>query len=308
MEKINLLRVFFLILSLFLGNLFWYLLANDIKAQHLLTNSPVYIALTFVLPIIVFGLFLPSILYFSIFVKNRIIWLIVCLLSFMFYPFIIGVSFLTLLGEIITSVSIFTFLFGYHKSRIILNGKTSHLGQFYVALSGATIIISITVAVTFYGFYQRTLSQANVVLSNQGFVSTLRPLMRAYFDDLNIKDINETFQNYLYRRSFETGQSRTYLENKTLYILGIQNVRLSDTMETLINDSIKNSILKVFLSYKRQLPILLSLGLGIITQTILSVSTFIGYIFSIIFLKILLKLKLLKTEKRGIEVEETLLV
>ncbi len=306
MGKKNLLRLFFLLLTLISGNLFWFLLANDIKAQHLLTNSPISIALSFVLPIIVFGIYLPGILYFSIFLKNRAAWLVLSLLSFVLFPLILGITIYTVLGEIIISLAIFTFLIGYHRSRIIFNGRNSHLGQFYVALSGATLIISITVAISFYNFYGKTLSQANVLLSNQGFVSTLRPVMRAYFDDLNIKNVNESFGSYLARRSRETRTAEANVETKTLFVLGIDSAQKTDTMEALINNSIKNSILKVFLSYKRQIPIVISLGLGIITQTILSVSTFIGYIFSILIFRILIKLKFIRVEKRTIEVEDIL--
>ena len=306
MGKNRLVQIFFLLLTLISGNLFWFLLANDIKAQHLLTNSPIHIALTFVLPIVVFGIYLSGILYFSIFAGNKILWFITALLSFVLYPFILGITVITVLGEIIISLAIFIFLMGYHRSQILFNGKASHLGQFYVALSGATLIISITVAVSFYNFYGKTLSQANVVLSNQGFVSTLKPVMRAYFDDLNIKDVNETFGTYLIRRSRETRTTQASVENKTLYILGIDNVQKSDTMETLINNSIKNSILKVFLSYRRQIPIVISLGLGIITQTVLSASTFIGYLFSIFILRVLIKFRLVRINKKTIETEETL--
>lgn len=306
MNRFLLVKIVLLLSTLIFGNLFWFLLANDIKAQHLLTNSPLAIAVSFVFPIIVFGIYLPSILYLSIFVKNKVFWILTSLLSFALYPLILGVGVLTIIGELVISFSIFIFLLAYHRSRIIFNGKSSHLGQFYVALSGATLIISITVAVSFYNFYGRTLSQANVVISNQGFVSTLRPLMRAYFDDLNIKDVNETFHNYLFRRSYETGKSVSFLQNKTLYILGIGSANQTDNMETLINNSIKNSILKVFLSYKKTIPIVISLGLGIITQTVLSVSTFIGYVFSILIFQILFKLKLIKVEKKTIETEETI--
>lgn len=301
-NKHNLIKLLFLFLALLFGNLFWCLLANDLKAQHLLTNSPVQIVLSLVFPIIAFGLYLPSILYFSYFEKNKVLWVGLALASFSSYLFILNLTMYTILGEAAITFAIILFLFSYHRTKVIIGNKPSYLLRFSVALTGATLIISFTVAFTFYNFYYKTLSDTNVILSNKGFISALKPVMRVYFDDLNIKNVSETFGNYSARRASETKTSRENIKNKTLYILGITTAQENDTMETLINNSLKNSILKVFVSYKRTVPILISLGLGIITQTLLSVSSFIGYLISILILKILIRFRLIRIVREALEI------
>jgi hypothetical protein len=280
-------QILFSCLTIFLGNTFWYLFKNSLILAHLLTVSFLPIAFSFIQPIIVFGVYLTCLLLFSFFVKKKLWWGVVIILSTIFYPIVINTTFFTIIGSIIISASFFSFLYTYHNTCVLIKRKTSFFTEFSLSLTTTTFIISIIVAFNFYSLYKDTLSQGNIVTSDQLFSTSLRPIVRLYYDDLNIKNGNEIFADYIKRRTIATHQSADIVRIKTLAVLGLNKASDNDSMNILLTYSLRDTILKIFITYKKQIPLLISFGLGIITQTLLSLGSFLGFFCFLILSKLL---------------------
>jgi hypothetical protein len=275
------------------GNYFWVLFSNVLQTSKLLTDSPVNIVFSFVFPIIALAVYLTSILYFSILFKNRIAWIILAIISFLSY-YLVDKTLLNFVGGIIMSLAVFGFLFSFQRTIILINKKASFLARFSVSLTLPTLIISIVIAITFYNLYRNSLLKQNVFVSNEAIVATIQPVVKIYLEDLNITDGNETFGHYLQRRSHDLGLSTSVVKKRTLASLNLQNADQNDHMAVLINRSLKISIIDLIAKYKRQIPLLVSLGLGIIAQVLLSIANIVSSILSLSLLPILKKMRLVE--------------
>ncbi|HSX40831.1 MAG TPA: hypothetical protein VLF68_04440 [Candidatus Saccharimonadales bacterium] len=296
----KLLLAFFVLL---LGNSFWLLFARSLTSDHLLTNSLPAILLSVLYPVIVFGLYLTAVLFFSLMAKQKILWLLLIVCSFVSYPFILSKSWQSIVGELVISCCIFAFLIGFHRFHVLLHNKTAFLPQVSLSLMGPTVVISIVIAINFYSFYARTLTSGNIIISNQVFLHGLSPILRIYLDDLHVTNIDETYGNYLKRRAFETRTTTAQVDTKTEGMLLIGNINQNAKIRTVIEKSLNESIIKIFAQYRRLIPVVVSLGLGIITQTLITFSTFITYGSFYILYNLFLRLKLLRLSQKSVSVE-----
>ncbi len=303
MHKITIIRFVLLIVSILTGNLFWYIFTNSLQTEPLLTNSPLRIAFSLLLPIIIFALYLPSILCYSFFEKSKTLLLIFIILSFASYPFIVGLSQLSIAGQLVISLSIYFFVEVYHKAKFLMNKKTSFIGQFSLSLTITTLTISIVIAINFYSTYKNILSQNNILISDKIFSTSLLPVTRAYLDDLQVTNISEKFGDYLLKRSNQTNEPIDKIRTKILFILGLPSVSDSETMGVLIETSLRKNIIHIFTTYRREIPVLISLGLGIITQTLLTVSTCLAGFIATSLLQFFVSMQLLHRRRELVEID-----
>lgn len=304
MRKVLIVKICLSVAAIILGNIFWILFANSLQGEHILTNSPPHIILSFVYPIVLFGLYLSTIIFFSFFEKSKILWFVVVISSFISYVSILGPQAETVIGEILVSLAIFIFLLGFHRTEVLINNKSSIIARSSLALTGSTLIISIVIAVNFYNFYRKTLNTNNLLLSNRTIVKNLSPLIRIYLSDLQIKNLDETFGAYVKRIAQETHTNQTTARLTALGKLNLKDVDDTKNMRYVITQSLNDSILKGFSEYKKQIPILISLGLGIITQTLMTVSSVLSYGVTYLLYKLLNHFKLIHLKRREIVIDE----
>lgn len=280
------------------GNLFWYLFAQQLKTEHLFTNSSIKIALSLTAPIVLFGIYIVSILFFSFFVRKRIIQLVLIILSFSFYPFMLPSKFIDtdILSGIGSSLAIFWFLYSYNKITIKVNDAFSFSTQMFFALSGTTLLITLMTGFVFYNFYKDALTQDKIILSDQFVSETFAPISQIYIEEFGTSK-TETFTSYVRRQAQLTKQPEDTVREQTLNKLGLKNVNSRSSMGIVIGLSLRNMIFKVTSTYKRQISVFLSLGLAAIIQTVMTVGAFISIIFGRLLLWLFIKkIKLLSVE------------
>ncbi len=113
----------------------------------------------------------------------------------------------------------------------------------------------------------------------------LAPIVSIYNDDLEIVDPNEKFISYQKRISIKNNISIAQVKLITLKKLRLNSANDNAVMKDLLKVSLDNSILKLARNYSRTIPILISLGLGIIVQTLITISSSLSnYITMIIFI------------------------
>ncbi len=289
---------------LVLGNAFWLLFANDLQTEHLLTDSPFHIILSFLYSILTLGLYFATLLAFSFFVKKPLFWFLFSALSCVSFLFIVGISIVSLSGEVVLSLAMYFFLASYHAMDVLVKNKTSPLAKAGVSLSGVSLIVSIVIVFTFYNYYSHILSQTNTVLSEQIMLKSFSPVLRVYIDDLKITNLNEDFASYLKRRSAATGTSEVILQDRVLKRLDLTQIDSSEKMRNVLSRSIGNILSGIIDHYQKQIPILISLGLGIITQTMITASILLSNLFLFFYLKVMRQHKLIETKKHEVDVEE----
>lgn len=286
------------------GNTFWLLFANTLVGEKLLTNSLPHIALSFVYPILVFGFYLSTIVFFSILERSKIVWAVVVFFSFLTYTGILGFQWQYFVGEIAISAAVWFFLFSFERSHVLINKKSSIIARTSLALTGTTIVISFVIAVNFFTFYTRTLAQNNLILTNRTIIRGLSPLLRIYLSDLHITNLDEPFGQYLRTEARRSGTTIDQTRKTVLNKLGLSSMDDTKTVRVALVTSLNQSIFKTFSSFRRQIPILISLGLGIITQTMMTLSSIVNYGLLQIYLFLFLKWKLVNVEKREVALQE----
>lgn len=280
------------------GNLFWYLFAQQLKTEHLFTNSSIKIALSLTAPIVLFGIYIVSILFFSFFVRKRIIQLVLIILSFSFYPFMLPSKFIDtdILSGIGSSLAIFWFLYSYNKITIKVNDAFSFSTQMFFALSGTTLLITLMTGFVFYNFYKDALTQDKIILSDQFVSETFAPISQIYIEEFGTSK-TETFASYVRRQAQLTKQPEDSVREQTLSKLGLKNANSRSSMGIVIGLSLRNMIFKVTSTYKKQISVFLSLGLAAIIQTVMTVGAFLSIIFGRLLLWLFIKkIKLLSVE------------
>ncbi len=280
------------------GNLFWYLFAQQLKTEHLFTNSSIKIALSLTAPIVLFGIYIVSILFFSFFVRKRIIQLVLIILSFSFYPFMLPSKFIDtdILSGVGSSLAIFWFLYSYNKITIKVNDAFSFSTQMFFALSGTTLLITLMTGFVFYNFYKDALTQDKIILSDQFVSETFAPISQIYIEEFGTSK-TETFASYVRRQAQLTKQPEDTVREQTLNKLGLKNVNSRSSMGIVIGLSLRNMIFKVTSTYKRQISVFLSLGLAAIIQTVMTVGAFLSIILGRLLLWLFIKkFKLLSVE------------
>lgn len=293
-EKSLFIKIFVSVLLILLGNLFWYVLIQNLSGSHILTNSALQIALTLLVPIVVFSLYLSCCAIFSIFLKTRLIWFVVLLLSMADYFILTGSGYLDLVGELIITVALFLFLVNFHKYDVFVSGKPSLNSRISQAFSTSSILISLTLAFNFYSIYSHTLSSNNQFISNRILARILTPIVSIYNDDLQITNPNEKFMDYQARMSKQENITPLQVRQNTLAKLKISSGDDSALMKDLIKASLDNSVLVLARDYGKILPILISLGLGIIVQTLISISSTVSNYLTTLLLLALRKLGVTK--------------
>ncbi len=301
MKKTLLVQIILVITLIILGNLFWYLFISALKGTHLLTDSTFQIILSFVYPILVFSLYLSVILVMSLFIKKYLLLYLIIFLSMANYPFLLRKEIGSIIGEIAMVSALFFFVINFKKVHVIENKKTSLSDQLSLAFSNTSLIISITVAINFYTFYVHTLAETNVLITNKIIAKTLVPVAKIYLDDLHIQNPNEIFSAYLQRQSQESNLSLSQIKKQVLEKLNLTNASESNSMKELITSSLDKNILRIIDEYRKQIPILISLGLGVITQTLLSTGSFLSHVITLLLLKFLRHLKLITYKKKQFE-------
>lgn len=280
------------------GNLFWYLFAQQLKTEHLFTNSSIKIALSLTLPIILFGIYIVCILFFSFFMRKRIMHLVVIILSFSFYPFMLSSDFIytDILSGIGSSLAIFWFLFAYNKVAIKVNDAFSFSTQMFFALSGTTLLITLMTGFVFYNFYKDVLTENDIILSDQFVSEAFAPISQVYIAEFGTSR-TETFAAYIKRQAQLTKQPESDVREQTLNKLGLKNVNSKSSMGIVIELSLRNMVFKVTNTYKKQISVFLSLGLAAIIQTVMTVGAFLSIVFGRVLLWLFIKkLKLLSVE------------
>lgn len=218
------------------------------------------------------------------------------------YSLLLESGYLSILGEIVISFSIYFFLVHFHQVHVIDKYKTSMLGQLSIAFSNASLIISLVLAFNFYNFYAYTLSSQNVFTTDKVLAKSLFPVVRIYVDDLGVTNLNENFQSYSKRKAIETRKTEEQIKTQVKDRLGV-DIANNDTMKDAIKKSLDKSVFTFVNSFRKQIPIFASLGLGIITQTLISASTFVSNIFTVLLLRLFLFLKLIRYEKEKMIVD-----
>lgn len=284
------------------GNAFWYLFVQSLEGSHILSSSAFIIIVSLLSPIFVLSVYLALLPFLSIFIQRKILLFFFIFLSMFDYSHLIEGGYLSMLGEIIISVSIYFFLVHFHQVHVIDKEKTSILGKLSIAFSNTSLIISLVVAFNFYNFYVHTLSSQNVFLTNKIVARALSPVVKVYLDDLHVTNLNENFLQYSKRRAIEIKKTEQEIKNQVKERLGV-DIQNSDTMKDVIKRSLNKTIFKFVYSYREKIPILVSLGFGVITQTLISASTFISNIITIALLHLLLYVKLVRYEKKEATVD-----
>lgn len=284
MNKNRLLEILFSLVILLTGNLFWIIFGYNLKTEHLITNSPLTICLSLLAPIMLYGIYLAFLLQIS-FLTRRKFWIALILLSNTVYPFIIDINILeSLTGILIVSGAVFYFLYNFQRLSVLYHGKKSFLGRLSLSLSGTTLIITLVMASHFYSFYRMALFSGRTIIPDRTVIENFNPVIKIYLRDLNITDLNETFGNYLRKQSYSLRMPVATVRSEVLLKLGLGGEAENQTMGTVIKDSINGLILKLTAPYRRQLPVLISLGLGIIIQTMLTASIYVCYLVSLLFI------------------------
>lgn len=286
------------------GNLFWLLFANTLATEKLLTNSPFHIALSFVFPILLFGIYLSSIAFFSILERSKLLWILVAIFSFLTYTVILGIQAQTILGELGVSAAIFLFIFSFHKNHVLVNKRSSIIARSTLSLTGSTLLISIIIALNFYGFYIKALASDNLIFTNRTILTSLSPLLRIYLTDLKITNLDETFNQYLKDQAVGSKTTLEKTRQETLSKLGLQTADDKKPLRTILVQSLTQTIFKPFNGFRKEIPVLISLGLGIITQTLMTVSSLLSYVFTQALYLAFLRLGILRVVKKDIAVDE----
>ena len=309
MEAINhkkeslLVKIAISVLLIALGNLFWFILIRNLDTNQILADSTLKVTLSLLIPIVIFSLFLSCCAIFSVFIKSRLIWFLVLLIATADYFLLTGGSYLDFLGEIAIVVALYIFLLNFHKYEVLVDGKPSMTSRISSAFSTTSLVISIILAFNFYSIYAHTLSSSNLLVSNHLLSKMLTPIVRIYNDDLKIVSPNEKFIDYQLRLSKETKLTPTQVRTNTLTKLNINKASDNDLMKDLLKSSLDNSILKLARDYGKTIHILISLGLGIIVQTLITVSSTISNYLTLGIFIILRKLKITKLKTLNYVVE-----
>ncbi len=283
------------------GNLLWEALTSDLQTGHVFVNSPLNIALFLFFPIFIFAIYLSSLLYFSIFEKQKKTWFFLILFSCLTYPFSLQFTLQAIIGELVISGALFFFLINFHSLHVISMKRPSFSGRYFLAIGIPTLIMSVTIGVNFYNFYRKSIVTQNAFFSSNIITQSINPIFRIYIDDLDITNLNEQFSAYMKREALQKKISPDKVRNDTLRLLNLTTASETDTMRVLDEKSIRSSLLQVFTRYRKQVPLIASLGLAIITQTLLSVSILLGDIFSLLFLRLFQYLGLIRQKKLTIE-------
>jgi len=294
-----------LILSLLIilsGNIFWYSFLQSIGASHILSSSTLIVAVSLIIPIFFFSMYLSFLPFLSIFIERKLVLFFCILLSMFDYSLLIDNGYLGVIGEIIISCSIYFFLIHLHQIHVIDKYKTSIVGQLSIAFSNASLIISLVVGYNFYNVYAHALSSQTLLMTNKVAAKALMPIVKVYLDDLQVKNIYESVKDYSTRRAQETKKTTDEIKNQLSATLGVP-VSDANTLKDVVKKSLDTSLFKFTSLYRSQIPILISFGLGIITQTLISASTFISNVVIVILLRLFLFLKVIRYQKEKIVVD-----
>lgn len=286
-----------------LGIFFWYVLIQSVKSAHLLTNSAFTVILSLFFPIIIFSLYLSFCIIFSVFVKNRLLRFLILFLSTGDYFFLTGSGYMDFIGEVVITSSLWYFLLNFDRYDVIVGGKSSITSRVSSAFSAVSLVISLTLAINFYSIYTHSLSSNNLFISNSILGKMLAPVVAIYKDDLKITNPSETFLNYQLRMAKKSKISPTQIKINTLKKLKIQNATDDLLMKDVLKLSLDNSVLQLVRTYGRLIPILISLGLGVIVQTIISISSAISSYVTLLLFLLLRKLKILQSREKNYTIQ-----
>ncbi len=297
-------QVIVTILIIILGNLFWFNFSQTINETHLLTNSAITIFSTITIPILLFSVYLSLCALGSIFIPSKRIQIIILILSLVDYVMVTGGDYKDVIGELVICVGLFMFQVNFHNSVAFTNNKRTSLNRISSAFSFTSILISLVLAINFYSIYTQALTSDNLLVTNKLMKQILRPIVYLYLDDLKIKNIDETFGNYQVRMAKLNHQNASLVKSITLSKLNITQAEDTEPMKNLIKKSLDNSILKLAHNYGKTIPLVISFGLGIIIQTLLSISSFIANFITFGLLIICRKMNLITMTKVDYQAEK----
>lgn len=298
--KFLVIRIGLSISLILVGNFFWFRLIDSFTSSHLLTNSFFQIVLSFIWPILIFSVYISLLVVLSIFVTRRLLLFFLIFISMVDYSFLTGGGVQSTVAQIAISFAFFFFLFNLKRTTVLTLDKTSIAQNQSTAFSISSIAISIIMAISFYNTYTKTLAGNNILLTNQFLAKVLSPTIRVYLDDLHVKNSDEKLSDYLKRESALRKISYSKLRALTLDKLRLTKADDNDSIKNLIKQSLDQSVLKIANDYEKQVPILISLGLAVIIQTIMSVSSFISNYLTWLILKILKRARLVKSQSKEI--------
>ncbi len=304
-------KVYFLIpqvlvalVTIVLGNIFWFNFSQTINETHLLTNSAITIVSTITFPIMIFSVYLSFCALLSIVIPNKQVQLLILVLSLVDYVMVTGVDYKNLIGEVAICAGLFIFLINFQSRVTLVNSKSALFNRVSSAFSITSIIISVILAINFYSLYTKSLASDNVLVTNGIMRQILKPIIYIYLDDLKIQDLNESFTHYQVRMSKLTHQDISVIRSITLSKLSITQANDTEPMQSLIKKSFDNSILKLAHNYGKTIPLVISLGLGVIVQTLLSISSLIANFTTAGLIILCKKLNLIDTVKIDYQVEK----
>jgi len=298
--KFLVLKITLSVSLIFFGNFFWFSLIDNFTSSHLLTNSFFQIILSFIWPILIFSVYLSLLVILSIFVTNNLLLFFLIFLSMVDYSFLISEGVVSTVAEIAISIAFFFFLFSLKRTTVLTRDKTSIFQNQSTAFAISSIAISITLAISFYNVYTKTLAANNIFLNNKLLAKALNPIIRVYLDDLHVTNADEKLGNYLKRESTLKKIPYDELRAKTLDKLRLTRADDNNSIKNLIKESLNQPVSIITKDYKKQVPILISLGLAVIIQTIMSVSSFISNYLTWALLKILKRAGLAKSQSKNI--------
>jgi len=290
---------------IFSGNFFWFMLIDSFTSSHLLTNSFFQIILSFIWPILIFSVYLSLLVVLSIYITNKLVLFFLIFVSMVDYSFLTGGGILGAFAQIAISIAFFFFLFNLKRITVLNHDKTSIAQNQSTSFATSSIAISIILAISFYHVYTKTLAVNNILLTNQLLAKALSPIIRVYLDDLNAKNADEKFSDYLKRESTLKKISYDELRTKTLDKLRLTKADDNNSIRNLIKQSLNQSVLIITQNYKKQVPILISLGLAVIIQTIMSVSSLISNYLTWLLIKILKRAGFAKIQSKNIALTKT---
>lgn len=291
------------IVLILLGNLFWYFLIQNLSESHILTNSAPQIALSFLSPIALFSLYLSGCALMTVFIRNKLVWLLIVVLSLADYPVLTGLGYYDFLGLAAITSALFFFLVSFQRYEILRNGKTTLSSKVSLSFNSASFIISLTLALNFYSIYSRSLSNSNLIISDALISRVLAPIELIYNDDLKVINPDETFKDYQLRLSRTTKIPPNQVRIYTLQRLDLQTAGDNMRIKDLIKLSLNRYAARLTNQYSKAVSLLISFGLAVIIQTLISLSsTLSNYLTAGLFLG-LKKAGLIKAVSKNYSVE-----
>lgn len=295
-----LLQIFFATMTIVYGNLFWYLFVSSLQSEHLLTDSPVTIVLSFLTSILILSIYFTLLLHTSLYVRKRLLWFVIALCSFLIYPFLLNLSALSVIGELVLSCAMYFLCVSFRTLHLVNQKKDSLMGKTAVSLSGISMIVTLVIVVNFYSFYAQILTSTNELVSHRVLLQSFSPLIRLYLQDLQVKNLDDSFTTYLAKRSLQTHIPAATLRQIVLNRLNLNTVSNSETMRNVLLQAVSQSMTTVLSHDRKQLSLLISLGLGAITQTLLTASIGLSSLLTYCLHAFLTRKGLLRKKERSV--------